>query len=144
MRVVLDTNILVSSLLVKSGHPVENFHTWRRRNFTLLSCEQQIDELRETLRKPSIRVRVKSSQAGRLINQIRNHGEMIESLPHVDRSSDPPDNFLLALCEAGKADYLVTGDKNGLLSLGSHKCTRIISSRHFAASFENVFRAGGA
>ena len=40
----------------------------------------------------------------------------IDPLPRVERSPDPTDDFLLALSEAGKADYLVTGDKSGLLS----------------------------
>jgi predicted nucleic acid-binding protein len=35
------------------------------------------------------------------------------------------------LSEAGKADYLVTGDKSGL-SLGRHKGTQIVCSRDFA------------
>jgi len=42
---------------------------------------------------------------------------------------------LLALTEAGNADYLVTGDKSGLLGLVAHKSTRIITARNFAALF---------
>ncbi len=60
---------------------------------------------------------------------------MVGSLPRTERSSDPTDDFLLALCAAGKADYLVTGDKGGLLALRRHKTTRIISARDFAAMF---------
>jgi predicted nucleic acid-binding protein len=56
-------------------------------------------------------------------------------LPRVERSPDPTDDFLLALSEAGKADYLVTGDKSGLLSLTRHRATRIVSARNFAALF---------
>ena len=47
---------------------------------------------------------------------------------------DSADDFLLALSEAGKADYLVTGDKSGLLVLDRHKATRIVSAREFAAA----------
>jgi predicted nucleic acid-binding protein len=50
----------------------------------------------------------------------------------VARSPDPNDDFLLALAEAGNADYLVSGDKAGLLSLRTHLNTRIISARHLA------------
>jgi predicted nucleic acid-binding protein len=39
------------------------------------------------------------------------------------------------LAEAGRADYLVTGDKSGLLVFDSHKSTRIITARDFAALF---------
>jgi uncharacterized protein len=56
-------------------------------------------------------------------------------LPRVQRSPDPTDDFLLALSEAGKADYLVTGDKSGLVALARHQNTRIISARDFAALF---------
>jgi predicted nucleic acid-binding protein len=39
------------------------------------------------------------------------------------------------LSEGGKADYLVTGDKSGLVALDRHKATRIVSAREFAALF---------
>jgi uncharacterized protein len=54
------------------------------------------------------------------------------NLPDVRLSADSDDNFLLALAEAGAADYLVTGDKGGLLTLKKHKRTQIITARHFA------------
>jgi predicted nucleic acid-binding protein len=53
-------------------------------------------------------------------------------LPRVERSPDPTNDFLLALSEAGKVDYLVTGDKSGLLSLARHAATRILSASEFA------------
>jgi len=56
---------------------------------------------------------------------------MAGSLPRGDRSPDPGDNFLLGLSEAGDADYLVTGDRRGLLALKRHKNTQIISARNF-------------
>ena len=43
------------------------------------------------------------------------------------------DDFLLAMSEAGHADYLVTGDKSDLLALARHKRTRIVSPVEFAA-----------
>jgi predicted nucleic acid-binding protein len=46
----------------------------------------------------------------------------------VERSSDPTDDFLLAMSEGGKA----TGDKSGLLAPGRHKATRIVSAKEFA------------
>jgi len=76
---------------------------------------------------------IKPHKAGRLVNQIRKLAEDVVTLPLVQRSPDPEDDFLLALAEAGQADYLVTGDKSGLLTLGTHKVTRIVSAREFAA-----------
>ncbi len=135
MRVVLDTNILVSSLMVQLGYPAAIYRAWREGHFTLLTCGEQLDELRSTLRKPAVAGRIKPYKAGRLVNDIWEPSETIASLPRVQRSSDPADDYLLALFEAGKADYLVTGDKSGLLSLSRHKSTRIISARNFAVRF---------
>jgi uncharacterized protein len=58
-----------------------------------------------------------------------------EDLPSGVEAPDPKDSYLLALAEAGQAQYLVTGDKE-LLELGGHKATKIISPRDFAALFD--------
>jgi putative PIN family toxin of toxin-antitoxin system len=133
MRVVLDTNILVSAMISSAGNPAAIVNAWLDGKFTLLTCAAHLDELRATLQKPRVADLIKPHKAGRLVNQIRKLAEEVGELPTVERSPDPTDNFLLALAEAGQADYLVTGDKSGLLPLASHKATRIIAARDFAA-----------
>jgi putative PIN family toxin of toxin-antitoxin system len=133
MRVVLDTNILVSALMVQTGNSAAIYRAWQEGNFTLLTCAEHLDEVRATLRKPAIAERIKPYHAGGLVNALKELAEIVRPLPRVKRSPDASDGFLLALCEAGKADYLVTGDKGGLLALKRHKATRIVSARKFAA-----------
>lgn len=94
-----------------------------------------MDELRATLQKPRVAELIKPYKAGRLVNQIKTLAEDIGPLPSVKRSPDPTDDFLLALSEAGNADYLVTGDKRGLLALDRHKVTQIVSASAFASLF---------
>jgi putative PIN family toxin of toxin-antitoxin system len=133
MLVVLDTNILVSSLLVWVGPAADIYRAWRSGRFTILTSEEQLVELRATLRKPRLAGRVKPFTVGRLVNDIREFAEMADRLPTVRRSPDPTDDFLLAICEAGKADYLVSGDKGGLLALETHRTTRIVTARTFVS-----------
>jgi hypothetical protein len=135
MRVVIDTNILVSALITPTGKPAAIIDAWLDGKFTLLTCAAHVDELRATLQKPRVAELIKSYTAGRLVNQIRRLAEAVGPLPCVERSPDPTDDFLLAMAEAGQADYLVTGDKSGLLALVSHKVTRIIAVVDFAALF---------
>jgi predicted nucleic acid-binding protein len=71
-----------------------------------------------------------------LINLLRKLTLQVERLPIVRRSSDPEDDFLLALAQAGEADYLVTGDKAGLLALRRHSGTRIVTAAQFAKLFK--------
>jgi putative PIN family toxin of toxin-antitoxin system len=132
MRVVLDTNILVSALIAPAGYPAAIYTAWESDRFALLTCAEHIAEVRATLRKPSIAALIEPYKAGRLINQIKKLAVNILNLPKVRRSADRDDDFLLALAEAGAADYLVTGDKCGLLALKKHKRTQILTARQFA------------
>jgi hypothetical protein len=69
------------------------------------------------------------------VNELKGLAVMVEPLSSVERSPDPDDNFLLGAAEAGRADFLVTGDKSGLLALKRHEGTRIISAAEFARQF---------
>jgi uncharacterized protein len=133
MRVVLDINIIVSALLAPSGNPAAIIKHWLDGKFTLLTCTEHIEELRSTLQKARVAERIKPHNAGRLINQLKRFAENVDPLPHIERSPDPTDDYILGMCEAGQADYLVTGDKSGLVFLGAHKNTKILTARQFAA-----------
>jgi uncharacterized protein len=132
MRVVLDTNVLISALVQSEGLSAELIEAWRDSAFDLLCCDELLDEFRRVTRLGKFAGLFSNSFAGRFANDLRKAAIWIEPLPTVDRSSDPWDNFLLALSEAGNAHYLVTGDKAGLLALRKHRETRIVSVRQFA------------
>lgn len=136
MRVILDTNILLNGLLSPSGIPARLVDAWLDRRFVLVSHSIQLDEFRAVSRRDKIRNLVRPSEAGRLVNQIAALAEMPSRLPQVQRSRDPLDDFLLALCEAGSADRLVTGDKDDLLALRQHGATRILTVATFAMEID--------
>jgi predicted nucleic acid-binding protein len=71
MRVVLDTNILVSALIAPAGKPAAIYSAWVEGKFTLLTCAAHLDELLATLEKPRIAELIKPYKAGRLVNQIK-------------------------------------------------------------------------
>ena len=135
MRVVLDTNIIVSALIAPAGIPAAILDAWLDGKSTLLICAALVEELRGTLQKPRVAELVKPHKVGRLVNLVQKLAEDIDPCLPLERSPDPTDDFLLALSEAGNADYLVTGDKSGLLRLGRHKAMRIVSAGEFAALF---------
>lgn len=126
MRLVLDTNVLLSALFSSSSPPAQLFVFWRGHAFDLITSADQIDEIRRVTRYSKIRLRLAPAIAGRLVNQLRELAIVIESLPKVTQSPDPEDNHLLALAQAGLAQFLVTGDRH-LLSLESHKSARIVT-----------------
>ena len=133
MRLVVDTNILISSLLAGTSLPAHLIVLWREGRFDLLTSSDQLDELMRVTRYPKIRERLAPTLAGRLINELRDIAVVVQNLPVVTVSLDPDDNYLLAMASAGAADFLVTGDKRDLLALKLYEGTKIVTVRDFLA-----------
>ncbi|MEZ5656838.1 MAG: putative toxin-antitoxin system toxin component, PIN family [Sphingobium sp.] len=131
MRVILDTNVLVSALLYERSLPYQLVTLWRQGRFTLLTSAEQLDELRRVTRYPKIRARLTPALAGRLINDLKSIADMVTNLPDVTVCRDQWDNYLLATIEAGNADILITGDKADLISIGRHAGANIMTVRQF-------------
>lgn len=132
MRVILDTNILLSALIAKGGTTDRIYRAWLAKAFILVTCEVQIGELRECFDRPKIvPKRVSRHEAGRMINELRARALFVDRFPEVARSPDPNDDYLLALAQASRADYLVTGDKADLLALQQHRRTHIVTASAF-------------
>jgi putative PIN family toxin of toxin-antitoxin system len=129
VRVILDTNVLFSALLVSDGVPAQLLDAWFEGRYELLTSESQLEELRLVTRHPRVRRYIEPAIAGTLVNDLRHYAELLTELPNVDVSNDPADNFLLAMSEAGGADYLATGDKRDVLALKRHGPTRIVTAK---------------
>jgi putative PIN family toxin of toxin-antitoxin system len=126
MRVILDTNILLSALLSPVGPPAKLLDAWEGKVFTLVASDALIVELRDVVDRPFFRVRLPAGSAELLAADIRDFSFYCRELPPGPLAPDPKDGYLLAMAEASQADFLVTGDKE-LLRLKRHQSTRIIT-----------------
>ncbi|MEW6689558.1 MAG: putative toxin-antitoxin system toxin component, PIN family [Pseudomonadota bacterium] len=136
MRVVLDTNVLVAALLTQGTPPGQLYSAWRARQFVLCSCEQQIEEIERVSRRPFFKAHLARGAAGRMVNDIRALALMCDPLPRVEAAPDPDDSFLLAIAQAARAEFLVTGDRSGLLGLRKRGVTAIVTARVFLQRIE--------
>jgi putative PIN family toxin of toxin-antitoxin system len=136
MRVVLDTNVLLSALISRHGAPDVIHKAWRVAHFELVTASEQLDELRRVSRYPKLKAILPPHRIGAMINNLQ-RAIVLQHLPDLPQSvelSDPNDIFLLAIAWAGEADYLVTGDNRaGLLQRGSIGRTRIVTPSRFCA-----------
>lgn len=136
MLVVLDTNVLLSAFIRVDSNPYKVVQAWFDDRYDLVSSPAQIEELTRASRYPRVRELIGAAEAGWLVNRIRERARMIARLPKVEVSPDPADNFLLGIAQAAGADFLVSGDKAGLLKIARHRKTRIVSVVDFAAELE--------
>lgn len=131
MRVVLDTGILIAALITADTPPDQIYQAWRKKRFTLITSSWQLAEFRRASRYDRVRKFLKPAEAGRLVSGLQRRATILTELPEVDLSRDPQDNPVLAMAVAGDADFLVTGDRRGLLSLKRVGMTRIVTAAEF-------------
>jgi putative PIN family toxin of toxin-antitoxin system len=126
MRVVLDTNVLLSALISPHGISDSIYRAWRSAKFDIVTSVMQLDELRRASRYPKFKAILQPARVGTMINNLQ-HAIILERLDIKTEADDPNDDFLISMAIAGNADYLVTGDRRaGLLQKGSIGRTRIL------------------
>jgi len=89
MRVVLDTGILIAALSTMDTPPALIYQAWRKKRFELVTPEWQLDEFRRVTRYTKLRRFLKPTEAGHLVNSLRHHAIVLETLPTVELSPDP-------------------------------------------------------
>lgn len=115
MLVVLDSNIFISALISPHGCPGKIYKAWAAKSFSVVSCEEQIKELRRASRYPKIQQVIQPYLFGSLLNRLKDDC-MIQKMERFHVAEDSDDSYLLDLAECSGADYLITGDKqSGLL-----------------------------
>ncbi len=129
MKVILDTNVLLSAFFKTDSPPYKLVQAWIEDRFLLVTSNDQIEELTRVCRYPRVRALILPTEVGWLVNRLRDRTMLLKKYPAVEISSDPADNFLFSMAEAISADYLVTGDRSGVLVFNPHKTTQIVTAR---------------
>jgi len=136
MIVLLDSNIFWSSLISTKGAPRTITDAWVDGRFELLTCREQIDEIRAASRYPKLRTIIQPQRVGKMINNLYRATVWDKPLPDKHQSADPTDNYLLTLIDAAQPDYAVTGDhRSGLLTLQSLGRRESLLHANFAIKF---------
>jgi len=127
MRVVLDTNILVSSAL---GGALELIlDKWAENAFTVIITSSILEEYIEVLNRPKFRL--KQITLDRITRYIYQFAEFVipeETIQFIE--ADPKDDKFLEAAIAGKADIIVSGDSH-LLDLKEFRTIPILTAREF-------------
>jgi len=119
VRLVLDTNVLVSGLITPGDRPPARLiDAVTKQAAVLVTSSAQVDEITDVLARDHLQRYLPPGVAEDFLATLGALADVTEGpLPAVDASPDPKDNFILATAVAGDADLLVTGDKRHLLWL---------------------------
>jgi uncharacterized protein len=131
VRAVLDPNIHIAALLSRSGAPAQIVSRWLAGEFELVVSETLLAELERALTYPKLRARISTAEEAEFVALLRHAAILAADTPTpAQRSSDPGDDYLLALAEQERA-VLVSGDQH-LLTLAGN--LPILTARAFLES----------
>lgn len=113
MKVVLDTNVLVSALLF-GGTPLDVVSLAQSSAIDVVTSETALSELLAVLSRPRFRERLRSIgvSARTLVSRYRALAVITEPAPLPGLCEDPADDEFIALGIAADADVIVSGDRH--------------------------------
>jgi len=130
-RCVLDTNVLISTLLF-GGTPGRALFAALERGVVLVS-EETMRELIEVLARPKLARYATAEERGRFVSALVRRAELVEVRTSVVACRDPRDDKFLSLALAGSASVIVTGDED-LLVLHPFRGVPILPPADFLAA----------
>ena len=140
LRVVIDTNVIVSGILSRQGATAEILNAWRERRFLLLSSPAIVAEIRAVLRYPRIHRKypLTDAEIDQVISLIEHDALLVPGSADVAGSvpADPKDEMFLACALDDQAEVIVSGDHH-LLDLGVYMEIPIIAARQFLELFKS-------
>jgi putative PIN family toxin of toxin-antitoxin system len=125
LRLVLDTNIVVSAALKPDGLQRAVLLLAMTRPARLYVTLPIAAEYREVLARPEFKIR--KGLRRQLLQVIQNRAYRVSPSQTPDVTPDPDDNIFIACADAARADYLVTGNVRHFPRFW--KQTKIITAR---------------
>jgi putative PIN family toxin of toxin-antitoxin system len=131
LRVVLDTNVLISALLF-DGPPRQILRMIIAGSIDCSLSPAILDELRDVLQRPKFGF--SSRQAAAVVEELCSFCEIVDPVIRISVvKADPDDDRVIECAVQAKASVIVSGDAH-LLGLGTHKGTRILSPADFLST----------
>jgi putative PIN family toxin of toxin-antitoxin system len=128
MRIVLDTNVLISGLLNPNGAPGRVVDLILGRRLVLLYDDRILGEYEDILARPQLAI--SQDQATAVISFLRLTGERITALPlPIDLLPDPDDLPFVEVAISGKAEALITGNLKHFIGLDNYGITILSPAR---------------
>ncbi len=139
MKLVLDTNVLVSALLNPRGTSSRLLLAWRRDEYELVTSGPLLAELAGVLARPYIRRNLQEAgiDASQLLTDLHTLATVVDPAEtEAAVAADETDNRVLEAAVAGEADWIVSGGAH-LLDLRKYREIPIVTPARMLAVLES-------
>jgi len=141
VRIVIDTNVLISAALSHSGNPAQIISLWEEKVFEVLISKPILAEYHRVFHYPHLPF--PPEKITNSLHDIEHTAVLVEQVEELAIvSADSYDDKFLACAIAGHASYIVSGDEH-LLALKEYKGIPILSPALFMAAVSEEVSTGG-
>jgi len=129
LRLVIDTNVLVSAALKPDGLQRTTFLLAITKPARLYVSPPILEEFAEVLSRPELSIR--KWLRLRLLQLIKNHSYAVTPPRRLAVTSDPDDNIFVECADAARADFLITGNRKHFPAFW--RSTKTVTPREFVS-----------
>lgn len=129
LRLVIDTNILISGLMSVNSLPQKLFDYATSQGILLMSDEVQ-SEIENVISRPKLQKYITLERRTKFLTELSQQVERVTINQQIRACRDPKDDKFLDLSVCGEANYIITGDAD-LLDLHPFQNISIIKAANF-------------
>lgn len=133
LRVVIDTNLIISGTTKSNSIPHRLLEGWRKKEFLLITSIPILSEIKEVLERKEIQAHffLKPEDIQEMIQALSTQTIITSGALEVDIvKDDPDDNKFIAAAIEGSASYVISGDRH-LLDIKEYEGIKIMKARNF-------------
>jgi len=133
LRVVLDTNVIISGTIMDYGAPSQILKSWQKGDFVVVVSQPILQEVDRVFHYPRIKSKrhLTERDIETVLCTLQTYGLSTPAEMEIKViSEDPEDNKFIVAAVEGDADYIVSGDWH-LRNLKSYRGIRIVSPSEF-------------
>ncbi len=127
IRVVVDTNVVVSAALSENGFPASILDLVANKRIMMYVSTEVLEEYEEVLRRPRLKLSVERIENA--MGLIRSTSRIVRPKRKLELAADLDDNLFYECADAAKAHFLITGNIKHFPA--GHESTEIVTPRQF-------------
>jgi putative PIN family toxin of toxin-antitoxin system len=129
LKAVIDTTVWISGIFWH-GLPHQILEMWKAGDFEIIVSEAILTEIERKLSEKAIEFKIETEVVNEWLDLITGEAIFVQPQDKIQVCRDPDDDLFLEAAVEGRADFIVSGDKD-LTDMGKFREIKLVTPRQF-------------
>jgi len=129
LKAVIDTTVWISGVFWH-GLPNEILELWKAGDFEIIVSEAILEEIERKLHEKAVEFEMETEVVSEWLDLITIEAIFVQPQEKIQACRDPEDDLFLKAAVEGRADFIVSGDKD-LTDMGEFREIKLVKPRQF-------------